>query len=298
LRKSFGATPVLDGIDLDVPGGHVLALLGPNGAGKTTLVTILATLLRPDAGTATVGGFDVVRQAHRAREVFSLTGQYAAVDRLLTGRENLRLMARLARLGRVEGRRRADDLLELFELTDAADRLVRTYSGGMERRLDLAVSLLTRPQVIFLDEPTTGLDPRSRNDLWDVIREVVAAGTTVLLTTQNLDEADALADRIAVLDHGRLIADGTATELKRRVGSAHVELELVGGGVERIPTDGSVADVHRILGVVAGGQPVAHWHLATPTLDDVFLTLTGAPAAASDPTDTASSSNVALQEAS
>jgi daunorubicin resistance ABC transporter ATP-binding subunit len=298
LRKSFGTTPVLDGVDLDVPGGHVLALLGPNGAGKTTLVSILATLLRPDAGTATVGGFDVVRQAQRAREVFSLTGQHAAVDGLLTGRENLRLMARLARLDRAEGRRRADDLLALFELSDAADRLVRTYSGGMERRLDLAISLLTRPQVIFLDEPTTGLDPRSRNDLWDVIRDVVAAGTTVLLTTQYLDEADALADRIAVLDRGRLIADGTATELKRRVGSAHVELELADGGVERIPTDGSVADVHRILGTVATGRPVAHWRLATPTLDDVFLTLTGAPAAPSGPTDPAPSSGAALKEAS
>jgi ABC-2 type transport system ATP-binding protein len=297
LRKSFGSTPVLDGVDLEVPGGHVLALLGPNGAGKTTLVNVLATLLRPDAGTATVGGFDVVRQPQEARGVFSLTGQYAAVDSLLTGRENLRLMARLARLGRADGRRRADDLLELFELSAAADRLVRTYSGGMERRLDLAISLLTRPQVIFLDEPTTGLDPRSRNDLWEVIRDVVGAGTTVLLTTQYLDEADALADRIAVLDRGRLIADGTATELKRRVGSAHVELELAGGGVERIPTDGSVADVHRILGDVAS-RPVAHWHLATPTLDDVFLTLTGAPAAPSEPTDLAPSSDAVLKEAS
>jgi daunorubicin resistance ABC transporter ATP-binding subunit len=297
LRKSFGTTSVLDGVDLEVPGGRVVALLGPNGAGKTTLVSILATLLRPDAGTATVGGFDVVRQARQAREVFSLTGQNVAVDGLLTGRENLRLMARLARLGRADGRRRADDLLELFELSDAADRLVRTYSGGMKRRLDVAVSLLTRPQVIFLDEPTTGLDPRSRNDLWEVIRDVVAAGTTVLLTTQYLDEADALADRIAVLDRGRLIADGTATELKHRVGSAHVELELVGGGVERIPTDGSVADVHRILGDVAS-RAVVQWRLATPTLDDVFLTLTGAPAAASDPTDPAASSVAVLLEAS
>ncbi len=285
VTMSFGSTRVLDGVDLAAPEGSVLALLGPNGAGKTTLVSILATLLRPDAGTALVGGVDVVRRPGEARELFSLTGQYAAVDELLTGRENLVLMARLAHLPHAAGRPRADELLEAFDLADAADRLVRTYSGGMRRRLDLAVSLLTRPRVIFLDEPTTGLDPRSRADLWEVIRDVVGQGTTVLLTTQYLDEADALADRVAVLDRGTVVAEGTAAELKRRVGSAHLELELADGRVERIPTDGSVPDARRILASVeADGLAVAHWRLATPTLDDVFLTLTGAhvPDAAAD----------------
>ncbi len=277
VTKSFGSTRVLDGVDLAAPEGSVLALLGPNGAGKTTLVSILATLLRPDAGVALVGGVDVVRRPDQARELFSLTGQSAAVDELLTGRENLVLMARLAHLPRAVVRARAAELLDAFDLADAADRLVRTYSGGMRRRLDLAVSLLTSPRVIFLDEPTTGLDPRSRADLWEVIRGVVRDGATVLLTTQYLDEADALADRIAVLDRGCVVAEGTAAELKRRVGSAHVELELADGRVERLATDGSVPDARRILaGVEADGLPVAHWRLVTPTLDDVFLTLTGA----------------------
>ena len=283
LRKRFGDTVVLDGVDVAAHAGEVVGLLGPNGAGKTTLVNVFATLLRPDGGTATVGGHDVTHDAARARGEFSLTGQNVALDDLLTGRENLRLMAQLAHLPRRVGRRRADDLLAAFDLTDAADRLVRTYSGGMRRRLDLAVSLLTRPRVIFLDEPTTGLDPRSRADLWEVIRGVVQAGTTVLLTTQYLDEADALADRIVVLDHGRVIANDTATALKRRVGSAHIELEHAGGELERIATDGTVTDVRRILGEVeARGAAVEHWRLAAPTLDDVFLTLTGAPASESD----------------
>lgn len=276
LRKRYGSTLVLDDVDLTARRGAVLALLGPNGAGKTTAVRILATLVRPDGGTATVAGHDVVREPARVREVLSLTGQYAAVDDLLTGRENLVLMGRLGRLGRADARRRAADLLELFGLADAADRMVRTYSGGMRRRLDLAASLLTRPEVIMLDEPTTGLDPRSRAELWDVIREVVAAGTTVLLTTQYLEEADQLADRITVLDRGRVIADGTAAQLKGQVGSAHVELEVVGGRVERVPTDGTVADVRRILAdVEARRVPVVHWELRRPDLDDVFLTLTG-----------------------
>jgi len=283
LRKSFGSTRVLDGVDLDVPEGQVLALLGPNGAGKTTMVNILATLLRPDGGSAAVGGFDVVRQAAQAREVFSLTGQYAAVDDRLTGRENLVLMARLAHLRAGVARRRATELLEVFDLTEAADRRVRTYSGGMRRRLDLAVSLLARPRVIFLDEPTTGLDPRSRTDLWQAIRDVVGAGTTVLLTTQYLAEADALADTVVVLDRGAVIARGTPTELKQSVGQAHLELELAGGDVERIPTDGSVADARRILAEVeASPRHVEHWRLAIPTLDDVFLTLTGASTATPD----------------
>jgi ABC-2 type transport system ATP-binding protein len=279
LRKSYGDATVLDGIDLQIRAGQVLALLGPNGAGKTTTVNVLSTLTRPDAGTAVVAGYDVVREPERVRHVISVTGQFAALDDLLTGQENLHLMARLAHLGPGAVRRRSAELLELFELTDARDRQVRTYSGGMRRRLDLAASLLARPQVIFLDEPTTGLDPRSRLALWDVIRDVVAAGTTLLLTTQYLDEADQLADRVAVLDHGRIIAEGSAADLKRRVGSAHVELTLADGTTERIETDASVADVRRILAdVEARSLPVEQWRVAVPTLDDVFLTLTGAPA--------------------
>ena len=283
LHKSYGSNQVLRGIDLSVAAGEVVALLGPNGAGKTTTVEILATLRRPDAGTVTVAGFDVVAQAQRVREVIGLTGQFAAVDDLLTGRENLRLMARLAHLERTSGRRRADELLELFDLSDAADRLVRTWSGGMRRRLDLAAGLLARPQVVVLDEPTTGLDPRSRAGLWQVIEDVVAAGTTVLLTTQHLQEADTLADRIVVLHHGQVVADDTAAELKRRVGQAHVHLELADGGVERIVTDASVADVRRVLrDVEERGLDVAAWQIDTPTLDDVFLTLTGRPALTSE----------------
>jgi ABC-2 type transport system ATP-binding protein len=278
LSKSYGPTTVLDGVNLEVAPGQVLGLLGPNGAGKTTIVSILATLVRPDAGTVRVAGHDVVTEAVRVREVISLTGQFTAVDDLLTGRENLRLMAQLAHLGTADGRRRADELLELFGLADAAGRLAKTYSGGMRRRLDLAIGLLTRPQVMFLDEPTTGLDPRSRTELWAVIREVVSAGTTVLLTTQYLAEADELADRVIVLDKGTVLADGTAADLKRGVGTAHVELTTVGGRTERIATDGSVADVHRILGELRSrGEPVEHWEISVPTLDDVFLALTGAP---------------------
>jgi len=275
LRKSYGDLVVLDGVDLDVERGHVLALVGPKGAGKTTIVGVLSTLLAPDAGTARVAGHDVLSDPTRVRAAISLTGQDVALDDLLTGEENMRLMARLAHLPRAEVRSRSAELLEQFGLTDAARRLVRTYSGGMRRRLDLAVSLLGHPQVLFLDEPTTGLDPRSRNELWDVIRGVVAAGATVLLTTQYLEEADQLADRVAVIDHGRIIAQGTAGELKAAVGSAHVELVLRDGTVERLATDGSVADVRRLLGDVEQRRlDVAGWQVCTPTLDDVFLTLT------------------------
>ncbi|MDM7830237.1 ATP-binding cassette domain-containing protein [Cellulomonas edaphi] len=277
LRKSYGGVTVLDGLDLEVARGEVLALLGPNGAGKTTTVRILATLLRPDAGTVTVAGYDVVRSPGHVRAALSLTGQYAAVDELLTGAENLALMARLAHLPRAERRTRPGALLELFDLTGAAGRPVKTYSGGMRRRLDLAASLLSRPQVLVLDEPTTGLDPRSRNDLWAVIGDVQRAGTTVLLTTQYLEEADRLADRVAVIDHGRVIASGTASALKAQVGAAHVELTTP-EGIERIETDGSVGDVRRILAdVERRGLDVTAWEVRRPTLDDVFLTLTGRP---------------------
>jgi daunorubicin resistance ABC transporter ATP-binding subunit len=215
--KRFGSTTALAGVDLEVGEGMVFGLLGPNGAGKTTLVRILATLLEPDAGRAELLGLDVVAESSRVRELLALTGQFAAVDELLTGRENLEMFGRLFRLSRAEARRRASELLERFELVDAADRAAKTYSGGMRRRLDLASSLLTQPRVLFLDEPTTGLDPRSRNEIWEIVRDLRRGGTTILLTTQYLEEADQLADEIAVIDHGRVIAEGTGNELKDRV---------------------------------------------------------------------------------
>src|ERR1700733_4519976 len=301
--KRFGATAALDGAGLEVPGGMVFGLLGPNGAGKTTLVRILATLLAPDAGRAEVFGHDVVREPAAAQERIGLTGQFAAVDELLTGRENLEMFGRLFKLSREQAGRRAGELLERFDLAPAADRPARTYSGGMRRRLDIASSLLTRPQVLFLDEPTTGLDPRSRNEIWAIVRELQREGTTPLLTTQYLEEADQLADRIAVIDRGKVIAEGTGNELKDRVGGQILEVELSSAGQrdraqtvlagvgcgdpqpderpDRLtlpaPRDGlqlveeAAAELRRAqIGVSEIG-------LRRPTLDDVFLQLTGAP---------------------
>ena len=226
LRKSFGDNVVLDGIDLDVAEGTVFALLGPNGAGKTTAVHILATLIAPDGGAVRVAGHDLATEPDAVRAAIGLTGQFAAVDGLLTGAENLQLMADLNHLGRADGRRRASELLEQFDLVDAADRPLATYSGGMRRRLDLAMTLVGRPRVIFLDEPTTGLDPRSRRTMWDIIGDLVAGGVTIFLTTQYLDEADQLADRIAVLDQGAIIAEGTPAELKRLAPGGHMILQF------------------------------------------------------------------------
>jgi ABC-2 type transport system ATP-binding protein len=296
VHKAYGDLTVLDGVDLGVERGTVLALLGPNGAGKTTLVRILATLLPPDAGTATVAGHDVVGDAAKVRAVIGLTGQYAAVDELLTGEENLLMMARLSRLRHAEGRLRTAELLRRFDLVDAARRRVRTYSGGMRRRLDLAISMIGRPPVVVLDEPTTGLDPRSRRTLWAVIDELVAAGTTILLTTQYLEEAERLADRLVLIDHGRVVARGTADELKSRLTGELVELtfadtsdlacavEVLGERPERpepgrlvlsVPTDGSAAEVRDLLNEMDRfGVPVESIELTRPSLDDVFLELT------------------------
>jgi ABC transporter DrrB family efflux protein len=304
VTKNFSATPALAGVDLVVPEGTVFGLLGPNGAGKTTLVRVLATLLTPDAGRAEVFGHDVVGEPAVVRELLGLTGQFAAVDEILSGRENLVMFGRLFDLSPEEARRRADELLERFDLADAADRPARTYSGGMRRRLDLASSLLTRPRILFLDEPTTGLDPRSRNQIWAIVRELVREGTTLLLTTQYLEEADELADRIAVIDHGRVIAEGTGNELKERVGGQILEVELASAG--------SRDEAQAVLRGVGCGEPepedradrltlpaprdgleliedaaaalrdaridVSSLALRGPTLDDVFLQLTGAPA--------------------
>jgi ABC-2 type transport system ATP-binding protein len=300
LRRHFGPIKAVDGVDLAAPAGTVLGLLGPNGAGKTTIVRILATLLDPDGGSARVAGYDVVRDAEALRSVIGLAGQYAAVDENLTGRENLDLVGRLYHLGRSEASRRADEMLERFELTDAASRTVKTYSGGMRRRLDLGASLVGRPQVLFLDEPTTGLDPRSRFGLWDVIRELVNDGTTLLLTTQYLEEADRLADHIAVIDGGRVIAEGTSDELKSRVGGDLLALRVadrarvaeaaaaiadLGSGAPQVVAESGevslpvregasvLAEVVRRLD--AAGLEISDLALGRPSLDDVFLALTG-----------------------
>jgi len=300
LRRHFGPIKAVDGVDLAAPAGTVLGLLGPNGAGKTTIVRILTTLLDPDGGSARVAGFDVVRDAEALRSVIGLAGQYAAVDENLTGRENLDLVGRLYHLGKSEARRRADEMLERFELTEAANRTVKTYSGGMRRRLDLGASLIGRPQVLFLDEPTTGLDPRSRFGLWDVIRELVNDGTTLLLTTQYLEEADRLADHIAVMDGGRVIAEGTSDELKSRVGGDLLALRVadrarvaeaaaaiadLGSGAPQVVVESGevslpvregasiLAEVVRRLD--AAGLEISDLALGRPSLDDVFLALTG-----------------------
>ncbi len=302
LVKVFGTTRAVDGVDLAVGTGSVYGVLGPNGAGKTTTIRMLATLLSPDAGSARVLGHDIVREAELVRGVVSLTGQLASVDEDLTGRENLILLARLLGLNRAAAKARAAELLEAFALADAATRLVKNYSGGMRRRLDLAASLVVTPQLMFLDEPTTGLDPRSRNQVWDIVRALVAEGTTILLCTQYLDEADQLADGIAVIDHGKVIAEGTPAQLKASAGSGslHVRLldpaqrpeakrlltrELDGVQLEPDPAtlSASCSDADRGAEAVAqlsrAGVRIADFSLGQPTLDEVFLALTGHPAA-------------------
>ena len=275
ITKSFGEHRALDGVGLQIEGGSVFALLGPNGAGKTTMVRVLATLTRPDSGAATVAGHDLLADPLGVKRAISLTGQFAAVDDVLTGRENLDLMARLRRLSGRAARARTAELLDTFELTDAADRRARTYSGGMRRRLDLAMGMIERPQLLFLDEPTTGLDPRSREGLWDTVARLVEEGVTILLTTQYLEEADRLADTIAVLDRGRIVARGTAEELKARVGGATLRLRLADGETLELPTDGSTEDIRRTLERLdAEGIAAPQVSIHRPTLDDVFLHLT------------------------
>jgi ABC-2 type transport system ATP-binding protein len=302
LRKAFGETQAVDGVDLAVRTGSVYGILGPNGAGKTTTVRMLATLIRPDAGEARVLGHDIVHEADAVRSVVSLTGQLASVDEDLTGRENLVLIGRLLGYGRAQAKARAAELLEAFELGDAAARLVKNYSGGMRRRLDIAASIVVRPQLMFLDEPTTGLDPRSRNQVWDIVRALVADGTTVLLCTQYLDEADQLADGIAVIDHGKVIAEGTPAQLKASVGSGALHIRLLEPeqrpGAEQVLSRALEAGVHlepdpaaltvgcasperaaeALAELTRSGIDVAGFSLGQPSLDEVFLALTGHPA--------------------
>ncbi len=297
VRKSFGETTVLDGVDLAVAEATIFALLGPNGAGKTTMVRILSTLVPADSGSVRVAGHDVVDDPDGVRASIGVTGQFSAVDELLTGEENLRLMADLSHLGRAAGKARVRELLERFDLADAAARPVSTYSGGMRRRLDLAMTLVGSPRVIFLDEPTTGLDPRSRRQMWDGIRDLAAAGVTILLTTQYLDEADELADRVAVLDRGRIVAEGTPDELKRRIPGGHIRLRfadpsalhaaaalLQGAELDeehvalRVSGNGDVASLRHVLAQLdRAGIAVEELSIHSPDLDDVFFAVTGHP---------------------
>ncbi len=325
LRKTYGDVVALDGLDLDVPDGTVLGLLGPNGAGKTTAVSILTTLLTPDAGTATIAGADLTTEPQKVRERIGLSGQYAAVDEVLTGRENLEMIGRLYRMKKKEAKARAAELLERFSLVDAGDRPVKGYSGGMRRRLDLAGALVAAPPVLFLDEPTTGLDPRSRNELWEVIRELVADGATLLLTTQYLEEADQLADEIIVIDKGRAIAQGTSDQLKSQLGDARAEVVVrdtarladaeailvaeAGQGANLKTNQATRTTSARLSGGTSAlgsviraldeaGIEVSDIGLRRPTLDDVFLRLTGnAPDDTSDSTDS-TTSNASNEEVS
>ena len=298
LTKRFGATQALDGVDLAAAEGTVLGVLGPNGAGKTTAVRILATLLRPDSGRATVAGYDVVRDASKVRRIVGLTGQYASVDEDLTGTQNLVMIGQLLNLNTRDARARSAELLEWFDLSEAAGRVAKTYSGGMRRRLDLAASLVGRPRVIFLDEPTTGLDPAKREDMWDVVRRLVTDGSTVLLTTQYLDEADALADQITVIDRGRVIANNTPEGLKRTIGGQRIRVkpadryrlddvrrilaaifpqadQVTGRDEITVPVDGEQALAATVAALTAEGIAVTELSLHLPSLDEVFLTLTG-----------------------
>jgi ABC-2 type transport system ATP-binding protein len=299
LTKNFGTTRALDGVDLRIRKGSVYGLLGPNGAGKTTTIRILSTLLRPDSGTATVLGYDVVHRAATVREKVSLTGQYASVDEDLTGTENLILIGRLLGLTWRDARRRSTELLEAFGLADAAGRQVMTYSGGMRRRIDIAASLVAIPEILFLDEPTTGLDPRSRNQVWELVRRIAGEGTTVLLTTQYLDEADRLAERLAVVDHGKVIAEGTSRELKASIGASAMHVRLASADqrpqalevIERILGDGLMpvtepaeltarlqnsAQAAEVLAALTRSNiEVAEFSVGNPSLDEVFLALTG-----------------------
>jgi ABC-2 type transport system ATP-binding protein len=297
LRKSFKQLTVLDDVNFVIKKGTVLALLGPNGAGKTTTIRILSTLLLPDSGQALINGFDVVKEADKVRSLIGLTGQYAALDEYLTGKENLHMIGRLYRLSYPDINRRSQELLELFDLVEASGRTVKTYSGGMHRRLDLAVSLIASPPIIFLDEPTTGLDPRSRLIMWDIIEQLVSTGTTILLTTQDMDEADHLADRIVVINGGKIIAEGTSDELKQRVGSERLEITVAKESnfekakkvVEEdslhsdskmrtlsLVTKGGMHQLKQVLSRLdEAGIDVENVSFRSPTLDDVFLTLTG-----------------------
>ena len=313
LRKSYGEQTVLDGIDITVPEGTVFSLLGPNGAGKTTTVQILSTLIEADGGSVRVAGHDLTTDADGVRGAIGVTGQFSAVDNLLTGEENLLLMADLNHLDKQEGRRRAAELLERFDLVDAAKKNPMTYSGGMRRKLDLAMTLVGDPKVIFLDEPTTGLDPRTRRTMWEAIRNLVAGGVTIFLTTQYLDEADELADRIALLDHGKIVAEGTSDELKRLIPGGHIRLQFADAAeldqaartfagstrddaamVLQVPSDGDVHSLRAVLDHLdVASIEVASLTVHTPDLDDVFLALTGRPAeTAADTVDTADKETV------